>query len=84
MQNKIYLLFAGLKNYLYNKQTHNYLRHLSSLSAENYIKGSEANWLKISDLVQGTRLDHLFFLRRPGTHSTVGLKLTFIFKVIQT
>ena len=38
------------------------------------VKSPEVNWLKISDVVRGTRLDHKFFLRRPGKNSTGGLK----------
>ena len=37
-------------------------------------KSPEVNWLKSSDVVWGTRLDYLFFSRRPGTNSTGGLK----------
>ena len=47
----MYLLFAGLKNYIYNKQSPSSLQYLSSLSVEHYVKGLKVNWLKISDVV---------------------------------
>ena len=43
----------------------------------------ELNWLEISDIVRGTKIDHLFFSRKPGTNSTGGLKWTFVNKVAQ-
>ena len=41
------------------------------------------NWLKISDVIRGTRLDQLFFPRRPGINYTGGLNWTFVLKDLQ-
>ena len=37
MQNKLYLLFAGLKHYIYNKLTPSSLRDLIPLSVKHYV-----------------------------------------------
>ena len=38
MPNKCYLLFAGFKNYIYDKLTPIYLRDLNPFSVEYYVK----------------------------------------------
>ena len=76
MKNKTLPTFSGLKFYLCDKRTHMLPCFRIYLGVEKYVKRPELNWLKIGDVIRGTKIDHQFFLfpRRPGTNSTGGLK----------
>ena len=77
MKNKIYLLFSGLK--LHMQQMNSFACLISwFIKCITICKSPEVNWLKISDVVRVTKIDHQFILHRPGTNYTGGLKQTFV------
>ena len=73
MKNKIHLFFLGPKITYVTKKL---ICLFDILDPEVYITmwNSWGELVKKSDAVQGTKIDHQFFLRRPGTNFTGGIK----------